>query len=360
VRTIEGPHWLAGLSPGAQRFALWTALAVSAIGAVTLGYFGVESLIADEAPTPVTSRVAAAHSTPTPTAVPTPAGRQRLVIHATGDVNLDPRQLGGALGTFSAPWDGVRSFFGSDDLTIVNLECAPSSLGKPQDKQFTFRCDKGLKEMGAGGVDVANMANNHSGDFGPDALLDGRTNVRLAGVAPVGAGRDAREANMPAAFQIKGWKVAVLGFGGVVPTPGWLAGASHPGVANGYDTASMVAAVRAAAAQADLVLVAIHWGEELDTTPRADDVARSHALIEAGADAVFGHHAHRLQPLEFYKGRPIAYGLGNFVWPSSGPTAVAEVVVAPDGSIGACLLPARLGAGRPTIQAHGCAEKAAS
>jgi poly-gamma-glutamate capsule biosynthesis protein CapA/YwtB (metallophosphatase superfamily) len=115
----------------------------------------------------------------------------------------------------------------------------------------------------------------------------------------------------------------------------------------------MVAAVRAAAAQADLVFVAIHWGEELDTKPRPDDVARAHALVEAGADAVFGHHAHRLQPLEFYKGRPIAYGLGNFVWPSSGPTAVAEVRVSPDGSIDACLLPARIGAGRPTLAGAG-------
>jgi hypothetical protein len=346
VATLRG-EWpgFGGLSPLAQRVALWISLAVSGIGALTLGYFGVESL---SSPSPRGVPVAEA-AVAEPTATSTPSGPQRLVIHGTGDVNLDPRQLGLALSTFDAPWDGVRDTFGADDLTIINLECAPSPLGMAEDKQYTFRCDKGHEQMDAAGVDVANLGNNHAGDFGSEALLDGRARLTDAGIAPVGAGRDAREANMPAVFEIKGWKIAVLGFGGVVPSAGWLAGADHPGVANGYDTASMVKAVRAADAHADLVLVSIHWGKELDTKPRPGDVARAHALVDAGADAIFGHHAHRLQPLEFYRGRPIAYGLGNFVWPSSGPTAIAEVIVLPDGTIEACLLPARIGVGRPAL-----------
>jgi len=271
------------------------------------------------------------------------------VIHGTGDVNLDPNQLGLARTSFAAPWDGVRELFGSDDLTVINLECAPGQGGAAQDKEFTFRCDGGHAEARAAGVDVANLGNNHSLDFGPDALVDGLVRLEGAGLRPVGAGRDAREANAPAVFDINGWKVAVLGFGGVVPEPGWIAGANHPGVADGYATASMVSAVRAADTIADLVFVAIHWGAELDTQPRADDIARAHALIDAGADAIFGHHAHRLQPLEFYAGRPIAYGLGNFVWPSGGPTAIAQVVVTPDGSVSACLLPATIAGGRPRL-----------
>jgi hypothetical protein len=347
VATTRNWPGLPGLSPVAQRTALWSALAVSAIGALTLGYFGMESLGSDKPLPPPKPVAAAARSTLTPT--PTPAGRQPLIVHGTGDVNLDPRQLGSALSSFAAPWDGMRALFTEDDLSIVNLECAPSPLGTAQSKQFTFRCDKGHDEMRESGVDVVNMGNNHSGDFGQEALLDGRARLTRAGLAPVGAGRDSAEANAPAIFRLKGWRVAVLGFGGVVPSPGWIAGTSHPGVADGYDTASMVRAVQAADAQADLVFVAIHWGEELDTKPRSDDIYRAHMLIDAGADAIFGHHAHRLQPLEFYKGRPIAYGLGNFVWPSGGPTAVAQVVVSPNGNVAACLLPARIGAGRPSL-----------
>jgi poly-gamma-glutamate synthesis protein (capsule biosynthesis protein) len=67
-------------------------------------------------------------------------------------------------------------------------------------------------------------------------------------------------------------------------------------------------------------------------------------MIDAGADIIFGHHAHRLQPMEVYEGRPIFYGLGNFVWPSfsveGSTTAVAEAVVRPDGTIRGRLLPA--------------------
>lgn len=336
---------LGGLSPSMQRFALWIALAVSCVGALTLGYFGVQALGMTGPPEPAESVVAR----PAATSSPTPTGPQELVVHATGDVNLDPRQLGLALQSFDAPWDGIRPLFGSDDLTIINLECSPGTGGVAQDKQFTFRCDKGHEQLDAAGVDVANLGNNHSIDYGAQAMLDGRDRLRRAGVAPVGAGANEREANAPAVFDIKGWKVAVLGFGGVVPSPSWIAGPAHPGVADGYDTASMVKAVKAADAVADLVLVTIHWGAELDTTPRADDVARARALVDAGADAIFGHHAHRLQPLEYYRGRPIAFGLGNFVWPSSGPTAVARVVVAPGGAISACLLPARIGAGRPAL-----------
>jgi poly-gamma-glutamate synthesis protein (capsule biosynthesis protein) len=344
------------MDPAVRRAILVGIVAVAAAASLIGGYSGMswylERTPSSDRAEPVRHTVAAA--VPTPQIV---MPRGRLVIHGTGDVNLDPTELGVARTSFAAPWNGVRGLFTSDDLTVVNLECSPGSGGDAQDKQFTFRCDHGHAEMHAAGVEVANMGNNHSGDFGPHALVDGRAKLTAAGIAPVGAGRDAREANTPAIFDIKGWKIAVLGFGGVVPSPGWIAGAKHPGVANGYDTASMVRAVRAADKVADLVIVAIHWGQELDTTPRADDVARAHALIDAGADAIFGHHAHRVQPLEFYKGRPIAYGLGNFVWPN-GPSVIAEVIVSPDGTSGkACLLPATTGGGTPHVTgASHCAD----
>ena len=68
--------------------------------------------------------------------------------------------------------------------------------------------------------------------------------------------------------------------------------------------------------------------------------------VYAGILAVFGHHQHRLQAMEHYQGRPIAWGLGNFVWPLLGPasarTAVAQVRVDEDGGIRGCLLPAQI------------------
>jgi poly-gamma-glutamate synthesis protein (capsule biosynthesis protein) len=292
--------------------------------------------------------------------VPPSQTRGRLVIHGTGDVNLDPSYIPALQANgYEHAWTGLGGLFAGDDLTVVNLECAVSTLGRRVPKTFNFRCDPAaLPAMRAAGVEVANLANNHSGDYGPEALLDSRAQLRRAGIAPVGVGEDAVAATTPALFGRNGWTIAVLGFGGVVPSEDWLAtgrpGAGHPGMADGDDVASMTAAVRAAGELADLVLVTIHWGRELDTEPRAEDVALAHALIDAGADGIFGHHSHRLQSLGWYRARPIAWGLGNFVWPNfsaaGSRTAVAEFVVRPDGSMAACLLPARIiSGGHPVL-----------
>lgn len=274
---------------------------------------------------------------------PTPSSGP-IVVHGTGDVLFTSGE--------ADAWSGVADLFRSDDVTVINLECAPSELGSPEKKEFTFRCPHGFDVMMDAGVEVVNQGNNHSADFGKEALLDGRRRLTEAGLHVVGSGREADEANAPAILERRGRKVAVVGFGGVVETPQWIATPSRPGVADGYDTASMVRAVRAAAAVADHVVVTLHWGAELDTQPRADDIQRATAMIDAGADAIFGHHAHRLQPLHFYKDRPIFYGLGNFVWPRGGPTAVARVIFEPDGTVRACLVPAHITGGRPSLTAE--------
>ncbi|MGQ0575477.1 MAG: CapA family protein [Pseudonocardia sp.] len=281
--------------------------------------------------------------------------RGRLVLHGTGDVNLDPAYIPALRGRHDHAWSGLDGLFAADDLTIVNLECPVSALGEIDPKEFNFRCDPAaLPAAKAAGVDVANLANNHVRDYGQAAMLDSVFQLDSAGIAPVGVGADERAANTPAVLERRGWTVAVLGFGGVVPAADWLATPSRAGMASGDDTERMVEAVRAADVVADLVFVTIHWGKELDTRPQPDDVLRARAMIDAGADGIFGHHQHRLGPLETYRDRPIAWGLGNFVWPKLAPdsarTAVAQFVVEPDGAVRGCLLPATITSpGRPEL-----------
>lgn len=278
------------------------------------------------------------------------------MIHGTGDVNLDPTYIPaiGANG-YDYAWAGLDGLFGDDSLTVVNLECAPSDLGDAEPKQFVFRCPtESLPSLVEAGVEVANMGNNHSGDYGKDALVDGRAQLEAIGVAPVGAGADAGEAGKAAIFEVDGWTIAVVGFGGIMPHNGWIATEEVAGMRDGDDIPSMVAAVEAAASQADLVIVTIHWGVEFDTVPRPDDIERAAAMVAAGADIIFGHHAHRLQPLEMVNDAAVFWGLGNFVWPrnsnAAATTAVARVVVAPDGSLDACLIPAFIeNPGQPVI-----------
>ena len=278
------------------------------------------------------------------------------MIHGTGDVNLDPSYIS----TFSAngyeyAWSGLGDLFRRDDLTIVNLECPASDVGAIIPKEFNFRCDPAaLPAMRDAGVEVANQANNHGYDFGPDALMDSVANLRQSGIKPVGAGRNARAALKPAILEIEGWTIAVLGFGMVVDPPQSVAAQGHPGIAAGHDTTAMVTAIEQAERVADLVIVTIHWGVELDTEPRAEQVELGEAFVEAGADIVFGHHAHRLQPVTHVGGRPIFWGLGNFVWPNfsleGATTAVARAVVEPDGTVRGRLLPAFIEApGHPVL-----------
>src|SRR5438094_6329788 len=121
-----------------------------------------------------------------PTAAPSTRGAKSLlprahdvVVHAAGDVNLDPDEE-----SVADPWRGVRSLLRSDDLTIVNLECAAGLGGVREIKQYTFRCDsRRYPAMRAAGVDVVNQANNHSEDFGAAAMLDGRRRLEHAGIA---------------------------------------------------------------------------------------------------------------------------------------------------------------------------------
>jgi hypothetical protein len=193
------------------------------------------------------------------------AARRELVVHATGDVMLDPTQLGLLAASPTAPWTAVRHMFGADDVTIVNLECGPGAGGERQDKQYTFRCSdpQAQAAMRAAGIEVTNMGNNHSGDFGIAAMLEGRARLVRAGLQPVGAGRNAAQAESPALFERAGRTIAVLGFSRVVPVATWRAKADRAGVADGYVIPTMVRAVRAAKASADLVFVTIHWGTKV-------------------------------------------------------------------------------------------------
>jgi poly-gamma-glutamate capsule biosynthesis protein CapA/YwtB (metallophosphatase superfamily) len=286
-------------------------------------------------------------------AKPSPSAEARgsLVIHGAGDVSLDPSYITTyATQGYGYAWSGLNGLFEHDDLSVVNLECAVSRLGDPVPKEFNFRGDPAaLPVMHRAGVDVANLGNNHSYDFGPDALLDTRKNLLDAGLAPVGAGKDPAEALAAAMFERNGWRIAVVGLDEVVDPPDAVAAPGHPGTAAGHDFSAMLDAVRAADQKADLVVVDIHWGVELDTVPRSYQIAEGHRLVGAGADIIFGGHSHRLQPLDMYRGRPVFYSLGNFVWPqlsqASATTAVAEVHVTPQGTFTARMLPAYIESG---------------
>ena len=156
------------------------------------------------------------------------------------------------------------------------------------------------------------LANNHIGDAGRAGILQTITNLDRFGLRHSGAGATSAAAHKPAWFTVDGVRVAILAYDTIAKY--YAAGPSTPGSAQ--LTAAGVRADVAAArrAGANLVLVYPHWGTEYDPTPFAGQQALAHAVIDAGADMVIGNHAHRVGAMELYKGKPIWYALGNFVF----------------------------------------------
>jgi poly-gamma-glutamate synthesis protein (capsule biosynthesis protein) len=271
--------------------------------------------------------------------VPTRSRRVRvrpLTLASVGDINLAPAPLGAIRGgDVDAPWRSVGPALKGADLTFGNLECAISLGGSPFPKQYRFRgSPRALRAATRlAGFDVLDLANNHSGDYGQGALFDTIRNVRKAGASAVGAGASTGSAYRAVVRSRLGLKVAFVAFNEILP-PEFRATDTRPGVA--WSTPEAVrASVRRAAGQADVVVAAFHWGDELATRPSARQVALAKVALDAGATAVIGAHPHVLQPVVRSGRRVVAYSLGNFVFPAGSP-----------GTTRTGILELRLGAGR--------------
>src|SRR5581483_12456843 len=149
-----------------------------------------------------------------------------------------------------------------------------------QDKQYTFHSPPSLlAAVQRSGVQVVNLANNHSLDFGTEGLLETIDNAHAAGLEVIGAGRDAAHAYAPVIMSTPGGTVAVIGLSQVVPA-GWAAGNGRPGVASVYDLGAATNAVSAARAKADHVVVMIHWGVEETACPTGLQVSTGAKLLD--------------------------------------------------------------------------------
>ncbi len=283
--------------------------------------------------------------------------KRTIVIHGTGDVSLDPSYIPAFRSNgYGWAWSGLEGLFRREDLTVINHECPSTDIVAPIAKTFSFRCDPAaLDDARRAGVEVASLANNHGFDHGPDALLDSIRNMERADIVPLGAGASEEEADAPRYVEVKGWRIGLVGVGEVIDPEYQVAEGNETGTAVGHDFPRALRAIREAEANADLVIVVIHWGVELDTQPRAYQISEAQRMVDAGADVIFGHHSHRLQPMEVIDGKPVFYGLGNFVWPSfsvaGSTTAVAQVVVRPNGTLKGRLLPAYIASnGHPALR----------
>ena len=283
----------------------------------------------------------------------TPQARWPVTIAAVGDIMLDrsvaewitPEHPEG-------PFAHVLDILQSADLTVGNLESAVSDLGQAGQKSYTFRAPPlAAAGLAAAGFDLVSIANNHSLDFGPEALVDTVEQLRAASVEVVGGGRDDEEAYRYRVVTAHGVRVAFLGLAEVPNDYGydrgvWTAAPGKPGIA-WVDEARMAASVSEAAQMADVVVVMFHFGVEGASEPSQRQRQLARAAIDAGANLVLGSHPHVLQKIEEYGGGLIAYSLGNFVFDgfegAANESGILLVSFAADGSLSWRLEPVMIG-----------------
>jgi poly-gamma-glutamate capsule biosynthesis protein CapA/YwtB (metallophosphatase superfamily) len=281
-----------------------------------------------------------------------------VLLAAVGDVNLGdgPGAMIDAFGP-RYPWTATARSLRGADVAFGNLECAVSTRGAPVPKQYNFRGrPAALKAMSTfAGFDVLNLANNHTGDYGTQALLDTVRNVRRFGMRAVGAGGSLGSAAEPRVITRLGLRIAFVGFSNLLPAA-FYAGPNTAGTQPA--TPGLIAAgVRRARRRADVVVATFHWGVERATTENARQRAFAHTALQAGADAVIGAHPHVLQPIRRAGPRRlVAYSLGNFVFgASSGATArtgILRLELSASGVEGHRLAPAVIEATRPRLLAR--------
>ena len=253
-----------------------------------------------------------------PASPPPPEPPATVTLVAVGDILMhgDVKRAAAAQGGFEPLWAEVAPLFRSADLVFGNLETPIAPVIGQPGRPYLFNAPQDLPEaLNRSGFTVLSTANNHAYDQGAPGLRETLTRLEAAGLVSVGSGKDRLQAMRPRILERHGIRIAFLAWTDLFNLDHNRKGRG-PWV-NALDPDQACEAVRAAKAQADVVVVSVHWGKEdqHDPTPRQREVASR--LFEAGADLILGHHPHVLQPLEV-AGSPdrrtaVAYSLGNFI-----------------------------------------------
>ena len=260
----------------------------------------------------------------------------------------------------------VRDLLAAPDVLFGNMEGAYSDDPRsvPSAGAALVPPAHNLDALGRAGFDVLSLANNHILDGGREVMLENRRRLHAQGVATCGAGGSLEEARAPAILEAGGVKIAFLAYASVFPR-GFEARGSLPGLAplrahNFYqdlsddyylpgadprvstvpykpDHDNLAADIASAREQADLVVASFHWGDHFKAHHLTDHELRTaRGCIDQGVDIVVGHHQHVLRGMEWYRDRPVFYGLGHFVfdirldrWPEE---VVASMPVLDDDS----------------------------
>ena len=243
---------------------------------------------------------------PTPNVPPSQDGSILLTMSFTGDVTIGgdvrkssksifDKELDKQKGDLSFPFRNVKEIFAQDNMTLVNFEgtltTAPINPDKTENSFLFSAPPTYVQILTSGNIEAVSLENNHVMDHGAAGYLETQQTLKNAGIVYSGGGEIG-------VYETQGVKIAMLS----------------------YQTFDQYSAlfeqvpkdVTAAKAQYPIVIVSFHWGNEKDYKPNDNQQKLGKMAIDAGADLIIGHHSHRINPIEIYKGKYICYSLGNF------------------------------------------------
>jgi poly-gamma-glutamate synthesis protein (capsule biosynthesis protein) len=207
----------------------------------------------------------------------------------------------------------VREVISGADIAMANFENPAPNRFTWHKAKTVFTADPTLIDgLVKAGIDYVGIANNHIGDAGNNGILQTIANLKKRGLKYSGAGKDLAAAQRPAILDANGTKVAILAYDAIAP--GYHAAKGEPGSSKLTIKAVQAGVKAARKAGAKVVIVFPHWGTEYRYSPFQNQQRLARQIIDAGADMIIGNHAHYAAAVEVYKGKPIWYALGNFVF----------------------------------------------
>lgn len=271
---------------------------------------------------------------PEPTAPPTP----ELRFMAMGDIMLG-RGVGARLrkaGGYEKAFEKISFYLNLGDVVFANLETplTDSNHGLDKERKIVLKAEpESVVALTGAGINLISLSNNHILDYYEKGLFDTMDLLDKNGIKHAGAGKNIEEARTPAIIEKNGLKTALLAYTTFAeltyagkPYQNYAAGPDKSGlVRDRYETIREdILKIRD---QVDLVAVSMHWGIEDSFKVTTEQKELAHKLIDDGADMILGHHPHQYQGIEVYKGKPIFYSMGNFLFDQNDPENMESFII---------------------------------
>ncbi len=212
----------------------------------------------------------------------------------------------------------IDNLFRKADVKFCNFECPLYRLQEPphDGKMLLYAKEKTIEVIEKAGLNVVSLANNHAMDFGWDSLEETIYLLRKRNIICIGAGKNLEEARKPGIVLVKGKKIGFLAYSCLNIFPKEyqpMADHNKSGVSP-YFLEYVEADIRSLRKQVDFIAVSLHWGDEFIYYPSPLQLSQAKQIIDWGADVILGHHPHIIQGYQVYKGKPIFFSLGNFLF----------------------------------------------